>query len=297
MPYLIVRLAAKQQTKRLDIASGAIWTAKDGSRFKLGRLFKQGFNGAVFSGQQLDGPGAPRSCAIKVLKHLDSPREDRFHNEVEILRDLGHDSITGYYGHGTISLEYCEVPWVAMDAGDQNLREFMDDAEAAMDLPCLGEVTLQMCEALEHLHLKKLIHRDVKPDNFVWRNTSDYRIMMIDFGIAKRVGQDVSARPMDNFTFDNEQVGPVHFFSPELIAYGRNKKTLVDHRSDLFQLGKIIWFFATNNIPAGIISVKRDPTNGPLHAIVTEMLAEDPNDRPSSAREVKERIAKILPMR
>lgn len=295
MPYIIVRLAAKQTTQKLDIDPHAIRISEDGKRFRLNRIIKQGFNGVVFSGEEIDAANkVVRSCAIKVLKHLDSPREDRFHNEVRILRQLSHKNISGFYGNGSASLQYLDVPWVAMDLGEQDLRDFMDEANAPLDLQGVRDVSLQIANALEHLHSKKIIHRDVKPDNFIFSNAKDYELMMIDFGIAKFVHDDTSARPLDNFTIDSEKVGPVHFFSPELIAYGRDKSVLVDHRSDIFQFGKMIWFFATNAIPAGIISKKKDPTGGKLYDLVYEMLAEDPADRPPDIAAVRARLKAVF---
>jgi serine/threonine protein kinase len=110
--------------------------------------------------------------------------------------------------------------------------------------------------------------------------------MMIDFGIAKQNGQDVSARPLDNFTKAMEFVGPQFFASPELIAYARDKSHPVDGRSDLFQLGKVLWFLATGVVLAGVPTRRQDPYGGQLYQLVLALLAEDPDDRPQSVAEV-----------
>jgi serine/threonine-protein kinase len=151
-------------------------------------------------------------------------------------------------------------------------------------------VGVQICEALGHVHSKQIIHRDIKPDNFVWYGAD---VRMIDFGIAKLFGEDVSARPLDQFTQHLEFVGPVFFSSPELIAYAGNKKHPVDQRSDLFQLGKVLWFLATGTISAGIPSRRECPLNGGLHDIVFGLLNDDPDDRPGDAMTVRDQLSKV----
>jgi serine/threonine protein kinase len=53
----------------------------------------------------------------------------------------------------------------------------------------------QICEALKYFHDQKLVHRDLKPANIVWTDEREESVQMIDFGIAKYTGEDVSGRP------------------------------------------------------------------------------------------------------
>lgn len=128
--------------------------------------------------------------------------------------------------------------------------------------PCIADVALQLCEATQYVHEQDLIHRDLKPDNIVWASDeASGRIRLIDFGIAKFAGENVSARPLDDFTQTGDFVGPVFYSSPELIAYKDDKTHPVDHRSDLFQMGKILWFLATGQVSVGIPSRAKDPSS------------------------------------
>lgn len=266
----------------------------DGTTFRLCRAVRQGGNGVVFEARQLSGSGSlMRTCAVKFLKDLDETRVDRFNNEVRVLESLDCPRISASFGNGTVHLCSHNVPWVAMELGQKNLREHVDQ-NGPLPPKTLVPVLVQIVDALEHLHECGFIHRDIKPANFVWDTGDASDVLMIDFGLAKRTGEDVSARPLDNFTKHMEFVGPVFFSSPELIAYASNKATPVDHRSDLFQLGKVAWFLGTGTISAGVPSRKLCKLNGALWEIVMALLADDPADRPASAREVRELLLTLI---
>jgi len=289
MSYITVRFKPFGPTTQIDFPFGVVLKDDRGPSFKLQSAIKQGGNGVVFEAQRLDGSGrSARSCAVKLLKQLDDVRVDRFNNEVRILRQLDHARVTRHYGHGVAQLGGydIDIPWVALDIGGPNLREY-GDKHGQLDVPAAARICCEAAEAVAHLHEHEIIHRDIKPANFVWEHRTDREhVQMIDFGLAKFIGEDVSGRQMDAFTQQNEFVGPVHFSSPELIAYARDKCHPVDYRSDLFQVGMLIWFIFTNEILAGIPSPRRDPTGGAVHAVVTRLLQSDPADRIQSATEL-----------
>lgn len=203
---------------------------------------------------------------------------------------LDHPKIAKFFDSGRVDLSsgYI-VPWVAMELGDKNFRQQVQNHGAVRNETLLS-IGVQICDALEHLHSKGIVHRDIKPDNFVWLGKE---VRMIDFGIAKLLGEDVSDRPMDQFTQNTEFVGPVFYSSPELIAYKEDKAQLVDHRSDLFQFGKVLWFVATGQISAGIPSARLCPFGGKLHRIITTLLNDHPDDRPNSATAVRKQLLAV----
>jgi serine/threonine-protein kinase len=275
-------------------------TSESREIFRLKSAILTGSNGVVFAANHMKTyKEVGRNCAVKLLRQKGASRLDRFDNEVRVLRELDSRFISKYFDSGevTVTLQTDStvtesVPWVAIQRGGANMRQHIE-LRGALSLPELKALVPGICEAVSHLHGKGFIHRDIKPDNFVWNGEHSGSLLMIDFGIAKRNNEDVSGRPMDAFTQISEFVGPVFFSSPELIEYARNKRHPVDYRSDIFQVGKVLWYLATTKISAGIPSRKECPAGGKLRDLVIAMIDDDPNGRPQTLAEVEAAIAAI----
>lgn len=267
--------------------------------YKLNFAELGGGNGVVFNANKLVTLGAAgEPCAIKLLRQQGAARIDRFNNEIRVLKSLASPLIAKYHDDGQVQVQSQndrdqtqEVRWLAMELGGSNMRQHVEH-HGPLTVKELRRAAADICDAVEHLHSRGFIHRDIKPDNFVWKRDSR-SVVMIDFGIAKRTGEDVSGRPMDSFTQVREFVGPVFFSSPELIEYAANKRHPVDHRSDIFQIGKVLWFLATGKISAGIPSRRDCPAEGRLQNLVVDMIDDDPESRPQSLGEVKARISEV----
>ena len=278
--------------EKYDLPLGKLQADDALASFELKGHVGGGGNSAVFLADHYRAAKYVGRCAVKVLKQLDPVRVDRFNNELRILKGLDHESIASYHAEGHVvhvQRSGVKIPWVAMTLGGNNLRRQLEERGVLVGDALVG-AALDMCDALEHLHSRSIIHRDVKPDNFVFDSFDSDRVKMIDFGIAKYIGEDVAARPFDNLTKMKEFVGPQAFSSPELLAYAADKDHPVDQRSDLFQLGKVFWFVATGIISAGVPSKRADPFGGPLHKLVSCLLSDDPMDRLPDAKAVREAL-------
>ena len=263
----------------------------DGRCFRLGKSRSATKHGVVFEAECTNAArGVNGPCAVKFLAQQDDIRFDRFQNELRIMRMLEHKHIAKFLDAGQVDFKSgFRAPWIAMELGENNLRQHVENV-GVIEPKLLIHLSIQFCEALAHLHSKGIIHRDIKPENFIML---DNEIKMIDFGIAKLTGEDVSTRPMDRLTLTGEFVGPLFFSSPEMIAYANDKSVSVDHRSDLFQMGKVLWFIATGQISAGIPSKKKCPHKGRFHGIVSRLLNDEPDDRQNSANIVREQFASL----
>jgi eukaryotic-like serine/threonine-protein kinase len=276
---------------RLDLGMNPIIKNGDGLQFRLKSLLMVTRNSTIFHASQLDEKRIEfTECIVKFLRQLDDVRMDRFENESQIMSRLNHERIARLFGagHEFDRISNVHVPWLAMSRGGPNLRAYVED-HGPIQPDRLGTLLCDMMDAIGHVHGQGIIHRDIKPDNFVVDGgPGQERLTMIDFGIAKPTGVDVAGRPMDEFTKSAEFVGPVFYFSPELIAYGRDKNQKVDHRSDLFQMGRVLWFAATGSVSSGVPSKKKDPTGGQLFELVFRLVQDDPADRFATVQEVRE---------
>lgn len=282
MPFIDIY---RRQTKLEHVDLPKYISGSGTSRYELVYARKGGANGVVFESRRHphEWGGYDRTCAVKLLKQQDDVRIDRFKNEIEILKNLDHPNIAAHYDSGVLSVGSApfDVPWMAMELGGNNLRNHVSE-RGPLSVKETAKAALQVANALAHFHKKGYVHRDLKPANLVWEEGGTDNVLLIDFGIAKLVGADVSGRPMDDLTQHQEFVGPAFYASPELIAYADDKTTSVDQRSDYFQLGRVIWFLCTGKISAGIPSLKQCPGGDGLYEIVCELLQDDPDDRPTS---------------
>jgi serine/threonine protein kinase len=272
----------------------------EGRSFWLQGATKAGGNALVFAAvERVSGKMQGKPTALKFLKQMNQPRVDRFENEIRVLKELSSPYISSFFAAGKAMVTaqapatgQREVPWVAIPMGAANFRQHVEE-HGALTVQQLKGISPGMRSAVEHLHEKGFIHRDIKPDSFVWCSATSQKPMMIDFGIAKRQGEDVSARPMDTFTKAAEFVGPVFFSSPALIEYSKRKAHPVDYRSDIFQLGKVFWYLGTGKVSAAVPSKKECPAGGKLRDLVLGMVDDDPDCRPQSLKEVRDALSAI----
>ena len=146
--------------------------------------------------------------------------------------------------------------------------------------------------ALDDAHRAGFVHRDVKPGNILI--TSDGRVLLTDFGIAK--GLDTSD---DDLTSDNVMMGTAKYLSPEQV---RGRK--LDGRADLYSLGLVLYECLAGRVPfqgetdadTALARLQRDPTDlGRLRPtlprglvdLIHRLLARNPTHRPATGAELR----------
>ena len=171
---------------------------------------------------------------------------------------------------------YMVMEYVEGEGLDVRMR-----AEGPMKLSEVAPITTQIASALDHLHARGIVHRDVKPGNVLV--TGDGRLKITDFGIART--EDPTQ------TLDTEVYGTPHYMAPEQIQGGA-----VDARTDVFALGAVLYEMLTGNraFPGATVAevahrvVYGNPAEGrrdgrPLPAAVQQVLhhalAKEPADR------------------
>jgi len=196
-----------------------------------------GAMGVVYRASHLD---TNRVVALKSLRpHLlgETNTIARFRREARMASRLGHPHIGGVVelievdGRVLIALEYVEG----------------EPLSSIMTMPLPPErVTLiigQLLRGLEHAHVMGLVHRDLKPDNVLveWRNGRDHA-RIIDFGIA--LARDGSSESVERLTDKGQVIGTPIYMSPE-----QARGAEVDHRSDLYSLGMMMYEMLAGVLP------------------------------------------------
>ncbi|MCS6975729.1 MAG: serine/threonine protein kinase [Gemmatales bacterium] len=197
---------------------------------KLGR----GSMGVVYKARQLS---VNRLVAIKVLhsKLAANPGYiERFLKEAHVAAMLSHNNIVQAISAGSVGplhyfvMEYVEGPTIKqeIDAG-----KVFEEREAL-------EIGLQIAQALEHAHRRRLIHRDVKPANIL--RTPEGLVKLADLGLARRVQDEELAEEERGTT-----IGTPFYIAPELIG----GQLEADIRADIYSLGATLYHMVTGRPP------------------------------------------------
>lgn len=224
---------------------------------------------------------------LKVLRQVPDLADgigtfDRFLQEYELIAGLDHPNIVKIFDLG-VSDDHAHIAMEYLGGGDlkQRIRQGISEDSAI-------EYTKQIASALDKLHSRGVLHRDLKPGNVMLRE--DGSVALIDFGLAKRM------RIQQEITGSGEIFGTPYYMSPE---QGRGKD--VDARSDIYSLGIILFEMLTGEKPySGVdamgIIFKHSESPVPVlphrlaryQAIINLLIAKHPNHRIQTAAEVIE---------
>ena len=267
--------------------------------YALGEVLGRGTVGTVYRAVDTDtGTG----YALKLLLpqvSADPEIAARFEREIEILERLSHPNVVGCVASGkTPAHDPAGSRWYyVMELVEGGTLRDLLQVKRVLDWEDVVELGWQLCSALQHLHNNGVVHRDLKPSNVYF--TPDGRVKLGDFGIAL----DTAAAGL---TEQGKTVGTWLYMSPEQI---RGKH--LDAKTDLYALGCLLYECLTGRPPftgAGFADIfeqhlRRTPVPvkkvcglvpADLDAVVSELLAKDPKDRPLNARAVQGRLAEAL---
>jgi serine/threonine protein kinase len=174
-----------------------------------------------------------REVALKFLPpHLcaDEDCRARFKREAQAAAALKHPNIITIY---EVS-DHNGRPFFAMELVEgESLREIIKGK--ALTINSIIDLVIQICEGLGKAHDADIIHRDIKPTNIIIDD--DGRPKILDFGLAAVQGED-------KLTKTGSTLGTVGYMSPEQV-----KGEEVDHRSDLFSVGVLLYEMITGKRP------------------------------------------------
>jgi serine/threonine-protein kinase len=214
---------------------------------------------------------------------------DRFLREIAFLREIDHPHI------GEL-LDFGESEWliyyVLAYVEGPNLREHLARVKRA-SLSDTQIIAQHLLEALEYAHGKRIVHRDVKPDNIV---LSPRGAVLLDFGIARAIAESGT----DRLTRSGFAVGTSAYMSPEQVQGTPD----IDERSDVYSLGCVLFECAAGRPPftaqreelvlrmhldndAPDVREFRDEISDAFATVINKALKTKREDRWQSAAEMK----------
>jgi eukaryotic-like serine/threonine-protein kinase len=246
-----------------------------------------------------------RDVALKVLPAEmaeDAERLARFRREAKVLAQLDHPNIVTIY-----SVEEAEgVHFLTMQLVE-GLPLDRVIGQTGLPVEQIVEIAAGLTDALAAAHEKGIVHRDLKPANVMV--TNEGRVKVLDFGLAKDVrgsGPGDATLTSDSGTQVGVVMGTPAYMSPEQTS-GRP----LDHRTDIFSLGVVLFEMSTGRRPfeggsaAELVSAilrdtppsvtdSRPDLPSDLARIVRRCLEKDPRHRMQTARDVSKELKAAL---
>ncbi|MGI9518967.1 MAG: serine/threonine-protein kinase [Pirellulaceae bacterium] len=238
-----------------------------------------------------------RAVAIKVMApHLASvgAARERFAREARSAAAILHPNVIAIHGVTTES----PTPWLVMPYIMGPSLEQIVSRDGPLEEKEIVRFGMQIAAGLAAAHSQGVVHRDIKPAN-VLIESGVGRVVITDFGLA-RAESDASMTQTGWFA------GTPNFMSPEQV-----RGMELDHRSDLFSLGSVLYFMATGRMPfraempmAVLERIRNDhpaparrvnsSISATLSNLIEHLLAKQPEDRIQTAAEVHQLLEQYL---
>ena len=262
--------------------------------FSIEQIIGRGGMGVVYKGFDAE---LNRPVAIKFLApHLSvsGVARKRFAREAQAAAAVVHPNVVPIYSIGTSQ----KRPYIVMAlVSGRSLQKHVEE-HGPLPADDVVRIAQQIAAGLSAAHEQGLVHRDIKPANILLEKEVS-RVLITDFGLA-RAADDAG------LTQSGWLAGTPHYMSPE-----QTMGDDVDHRSDLFSLGSVMYFMATGREPFRAENpyavlqkiVSKDPTSAcsvnsqvpaTLDNFIFTLLEKDPANRIDSATSVQEVLTQYL---
>ncbi len=209
--------------------------------YKLLQQIGEGGMGTVYMAEQTEP--IQRTVALKIIKiGMDSRQViARFEAERQALALMDHPNIAKMLEAGATDTGQ---PYFVMElVKGISITSYCDQHQLSTKQRL--NLFLSVCSAVQHAHQKGIIHRDLKPNNVLVADYDDRPVAkIIDFGVAKAVGQPLTERTM--FTEFGQVIGTVEYMSPE---QAKLNQLDIDTRTDIYSLGVLLYELLAGSTP------------------------------------------------
>ncbi len=302
-------LAAPEAQARSNVPGGAAMRLGD---FRILKEIGRGGMGIVYEVEQIS---LSRRVALKVLPFaavLDPKQIQRFKNESHAAAQLHHTNIVPVFSVGVErgvhfnAMQFIEGQ--SLSEVIQDLKNGKKDGNNPLSssstksrnfINAAAQLTFQAAEALDYAHEMGIIHRDVKPANFLLDSRG--KLWIADFGLAR-------CRSDASLTMSGDLVGTLRYMSPEQALA---KRITVDQRTDIYSFGVTLHELLTlepafqgkdrEELLKKIAFEEPKPPRRlnkaipvDLETIILKAIVKDPDGRYGSAREVAEDLKRFL---
>lgn len=236
--------------------------------YRLVREIGRGGMGVVWLADQ-DNDHITRTVALKLpLQHLaQRGLRTRFARERNILAALDHPGIAKMFDAG-VSAD--GQPYMAMQyVSGVAITSHCDQRQ--LDVAARLQLFIELLDAVQYAHSNLIVHRDLKPGNILV--TTEGRVMLLDFGIAKLLDAQATADPTSNGKSVTEFAGTaltLDYASPEQVA-----DQVVSTRSDIYSLGVVLYELLVGRRPYHL----RRASRAALEEAVLEQDIKSPSSR------------------
>lgn len=208
-------------------------------RYEILQKLGEGGMGVVYKAMQTS---VERIVALKILHPYMTGNEEalkRFQREAKTTSKLRQTNAIHIYDFGVEGdLSFLVMEYIEGESLDDVIRK-----SGPLELPRFANIVRQVCYALAEAHDLGIVHRDLKPSNIYLSRKRDgsEEVKVLDFGIAKVVGEQ---QGMTRLTQTGMIIGTPQYMSPEQV-----EGLPLDHRSDIYSLGIIMYELLTGETP------------------------------------------------